>query len=49
MKLPDNPVPPEAQSAWDARSGKLYLALNMKYTNIQYPWPCRSPPWLPTR
>ena len=37
MKLPDNPVPPEAQSAWDARSGKLYLALNMKYTNIQYP------------
>ena len=37
IKLPDNPVPPEAQSAWDARSGKLYLALNMKYTNIQYP------------
>ena len=37
MKLPDNPVPPEAQSAWDARSGKLYLALNMKYSNIQYP------------
>ncbi|MFR4334743.1 MAG: hypothetical protein ACLT3D_01455 [Lawsonibacter sp.] len=37
MKLPDNPVPPEAQSAWDARSGKLYLALNMKYTNIQVP------------
>ena len=26
MKLPDNPVSPEAQSAWDARSGKLYLA-----------------------
>ncbi|MFQ7856267.1 MAG: serine hydrolase, partial [Flavonifractor plautii] len=37
MKLPDNPVSPEAQSAWDARSGKLYLALNMKYSNIQYP------------
>ena len=37
MKLPGNPVSPEVQSAWDARSGKLYLALNMKYTNIQYP------------
>ena len=37
VKLPENPVSPETQAAWDARSGKLYLALNMKYTNINYP------------
>ena len=37
MKLPENPVSPEEQAAWDARSGKLFLALNLKYTNINYP------------
>ena len=36
MNLPDNPVSQEVQSAWDARSGKLYVAMNLKYTNIQY-------------
>ena len=37
MKLPENPVSPEEQAAWDVRSGKLFLALNLKYTNINYP------------
>ena len=37
MKLPENPVGPEVQEAWDARNGKLYLTLNLKYTNISYP------------
>ena len=37
MKLPENPISPEEQAAWDARSGKLFLALNLKYTNINYP------------
>lgn len=36
MKLPDNPVSQAVQSAWDARSGTMYLALNLKYTNIVY-------------
>ena len=37
VKLPENPVSPETQAAWDARNGRLYLALNLKYTNINYP------------
>ena len=37
VKLPENAVSPEDQAAWDARSGKLFLALNLKYTNINYP------------
>ena len=37
QKLPENDVPPEVQAAWDARSGKLYLPVNLKYTNIVYP------------
>ena len=37
MKLPENPISPEEQAAWDARSSKLFLALNLKYTNINYP------------
>ncbi|WP_297201429.1 serine hydrolase domain-containing protein [uncultured Flavonifractor sp.] len=36
MKLPDNQVSKAVQSAWDARSGKMYLALNLKYSNIVY-------------
>ncbi len=36
QKLPDNPPTEQAMAAWKARSEKLYLVLNEKYTSQSY-------------
>ncbi|NCB62321.1 MAG: serine hydrolase [Clostridia bacterium] len=36
QKTTENPVSAEVQSAWEARNGKLYLALNERYTSQLY-------------
>ncbi len=35
-KMPENPIAPELQSAWDATSTTSVLPVNMKYTNQLY-------------
>ena len=36
-RLPDCAAPAEAQAAWEAREGKVYVQLNERYTSILYP------------